>query len=107
MIKAEITKNIIHKSNNPLGISLKQIIVCVCAFATGIIMYLGLRKYINTEVLMTLIFIVLALIIGFGCINMQGMSLAKYFYKLFFGKDFRPYVSKGVFSNESVQKKEK
>lgn len=105
MIKAEITKNIIRKSNNPLGIGLKQIIVCAVAFLIGIILYFVLRNTMNTETLMTIIFLVLGIIIGFGCINIQGMSLATYIYKIFIGKDFRPYVSKGVFSNGTVQKK--
>lgn len=99
MIKVKITKNIIRKSNNSLGIGIKEIITAVIAAGIGVVMYFTLKNIVSTGSLMMLIFIVLATIIGFGCINIQGQSLFEYFIKVFKGADVRPYVSKGVFSD--------
>lgn len=106
MIKAKITKNIIRKNQNPLGIGMKQIVITVIAAALGITLYFLLHKYLNTELLMSLIFIILAAIIGFGCLNIQGMTLFDYMISVFKGVDVRPYKEEGVFSkHEPVQKK--
>lgn len=99
MIKVKITKNIIRKTNNSLGIGVKEIITAVVAAVIGVFMYFALKNIMSVGNLMMLIFVVLATIIGFGCINVQGQSLFEYFIKVFKGADVRPYVSKGVFNN--------
>ncbi|SFY12060.1 PrgI family protein [Ruminococcus sp. XPD3002] len=108
MIKAKITKNIIRKNNNSFGISTKQMIIAGAAAILGILMYLILRNHMNTQLLMTLIFIVLGVIIFFGCVNIQGMSLFTFFVKTFKGADVRYYETKGVFSDDNryVQEEE-
>lgn len=107
MIKVKITKNIIRKTQNSLGLSVRQIVFAVCAAILGIIMYFSLKDVLPTDTLMTLIFIVLGIIIGGGCLNIQGMSVFEYLIKAFKGVDVRPYESKGVFSkNVGISDKE-
>lgn len=105
MIKAKVTKNIIRKTNNSLGLTPKQIIIALIAFAIGIIMYFLLRNIISFSVLSTLIFTELAVIICFGVINIQGMSLFAFFMKSMKGADVRYYETEGIFSDVSKQKK--
>lgn len=105
MIKAKVTKNIIRKTNNSLGLTPKQIIIALIAFAIGIIMYFLLRNIISFSVLSTLIFTELAVIICFGVINIQGMSLFAFFMKSMKGADVRNYETEGIFSDISKQKK--
>ncbi len=99
MIKVKVTKNIIRRTNTTLGIGMKEIIVGVIAVVIGLLMYFTLNNVMSTGALMTLIFIVLAVIICFGCVNMQGQSLFTLLIKSLKGVDVRPYESKGVFSN--------
>lgn len=106
MIKAKITKNIIRKSSNSLGLSMKQIIIGISAAAMGIILFVLLKNVLPMQVLMTIIFIFLAVVIMFGCVNIQGQSLFEFFLKMFKGADVRYYDSKGVFSND-ISEKEK
>ncbi len=106
MIKAKITKNIIRKSSNSLGLSMKQIIIGISAAAIGIILFVLLKNVLPMQVLMTIIFIFLAVVIMFGCVNIQGQSLFGFFLKMFKGADVRYYDSKGVFSND-ISEKEK
>lgn len=105
MIKAKITKNIIRKSSNSLGLSMKQIIIGTVAAAIGVVLFFSLKNIMPLQVLMTLIFIFLAVVIMFGCVNIQGMNLFEYFMKMFKGADVRYYDSKGVFSNDISEKK--
>lgn len=99
MIKVKITKNIIRRSNNALGIGTKEIVTTVIAAAVGVTMYFLLRHAMSMGALLTLIFVVLGTIICFGCVNMQGQSMFELLIKSLKGADVRPYVSKGVFSD--------
>lgn len=101
MIKVKITKNIIRKTQNSLGLSMRQIVVAGCAVVLGIILYFSLQNVMPSDILMTLIFIVLGVIICCGCLNIQGMSVFEYLIKIFKGVDMRPYKSKGVFSEDA------
>ncbi len=105
MIKAKVTKNIIKKTNNSLGLTPNQIIITLIAFVIGIIMYFLLRNYMNFTLLSTLIFCELAGVICFGVINIQGMSLWSFFVKSMKGADVRYYETEGIFSDVSKQKK--
>lgn len=106
MIKAKVTKNIIRKTNNSLGLTPKQILIAAIAFIIGILMYFLLRKYMSFTLLSTLIFTELATIICFGVVNIQGMSLLQFFIKMMKGPDIRYFESKGVY-NDDIFKKEK
>lgn len=105
MIKAKITKNIIRKSSNSLGLSMKQIIIGISAAAMGIVLYFLLKNVLPMQTLMTIIFFFLIVVILFGCVNVQGQSLFEVFVKMFKGADVRYYDSKGVFSNDISEKK--
>ena len=107
MIKAKITKNIMKKTNNSLGLTTKQMIITGVALAIGLLMYFLLKNYMSFTVLSTLIFIELAAIICFGVINLQGMSLFEYFVKTMKGVDVRYYKQEGVFTKNVVIQKEK
>lgn len=110
MIKVKITKNIIKRSNNPLGIGIKEIVTTLIAAAAGVAMYFLLKNVMSMGALLTLIFVVLGTIICFGCVNMQGQSLFELLIKSLKGADVRPYASKGVFSdygNETADRKRK
>lgn len=101
MIKAKITKNIIKKTNNSLGLTPKQIVITAIAFAIGILTYFLLKSFLSFTVLSTLIFIELAGIICFGVINIQGMSLFQFFLK---GVEVRYYETEGLFKDVSEKK---
>lgn len=99
MIKVKITKNIIKRSNNTLGIGTKEIITTLIAAAVGVAMYFLLKNVMSMGALLTLIFVVLGTIICFGCVNMQGQSMFELMIKSLKGAEVRPYESKGVFSD--------
>lgn len=107
MIKAKITKNIMKKTNNSLGLTSKQMIITGIALAIGILMYFLLKNYMSFTVLSTLIFFELAAVICFGVINLQGMSLFEYFVKSLKGADVRYYKQEGVYMNNVDIQKEK
>ena len=107
MIKAKITKNIMKKTNNSLGLTPKQMIITGIALAIGIFMYFLLKNYMSFTVLTTLIFFELAAVICFGVINLQGMSLFEYFVKSLKGADVRYYKQEGVYMNNVDIQKEK
>ena len=99
MIKVKVTKNIIRRTNNTLGIGTKEIIFAAIAIVLGVIMYFALKNIMSTGALMTLIFLVMAAIIFCGCVNVQGQSIMELMIKSLKGVDVRPYESKGVFSD--------
>lgn len=107
MIKAKITKNIMKKTNNSLGLTPKQMIITGIALAIGLLMYFLLKNYMSFTVLSTLIFLELAAVICFGVINLQGMSLFEYFVKSMKGADVRYYKQEGVYMNNVDIQKEK
>ena len=107
MIKAKITKNIIRKTDNTLGLTPKQILIGIVGTIIGACEYFLLKAYIPTSTLMTIIFITVGAIIMFGCVNIQGMNLLTYTVKIFKGPDIRYNESKGVFTNELSEENKK
>lgn len=104
MIKVKITKNIIRKGEVGFGLSLSQIIIGACGLSVGFGMFLMLKDKMSLNLLMTLIFIVMALFMFFGIVRVDGMSLGAILISAFKGVDKRPYCIEGVCRNESVQK---
>ena len=104
MIKAKITKNIIKKTNNSLGLTPKQIIIAAIAFAIGLAMYFLLKDFMGFTILSTLIFIEIAAVICFGVINIQGMNMFQFCMKTFKGADVRYYKTEGMFKNDISKK---
>lgn len=107
MIKVKITKNIIKKSKNSLGLNAKQFIIIGIAVAIAFALYFLLKNTMSFTALSTIIFVELLFIICLGIVNIQGMSLFRYFISIFKGADVRPYNSKGVFSNDISEKSKK
>lgn len=105
MIKVKITKNIIRKSKSSLGLNKKQIVIAGIAFTIGLIMLILLKGTMSTQLLLSLIFLVMGIIIFFGVVNIQGMSLFQYMISIFKGVDVRTYESKGVFNNDIFKEK--
>jgi hypothetical protein len=106
-MKVKITKNIIRKGEVGFGLTLPQIIIGVCGLAVGLGMFLMLKDKMSLNLLMTLIFIVMALFIMFGIVRVDGMSLGAILISTFKGVDKRPYCVEGVCRNEPVQKEKK
>lgn len=105
MIKVKITKNIIRKNKSSLGLNKKQIIIAGIAFVIGLLMLIFLKGRMSTQLLLSLIFLVMGIIIFFGVVNIQGMSLFQYMISIFKGVDVRTYESKGVFNNDIFKEK--
>lgn len=105
MIKVKVTKNIIRKGEIGWGLTLPQIIMGIAAFMVGIGMFFMLKDKMSLNALMTLIFIVMALFLFCGVIRIHGVPFGFYLIKCFKGVDKRPYCTKGVFTNEPIQKK--
>ena len=103
MIKVKITKNIIRKNKSSLGLNKKQIIIAGIAFVIGLLMLIFLKGTMSTQLLLSLIF--MGIIIFFGVVNIQGMSLFQYMISIFKGVDVRTYESKGVFNNDIFKEK--
>ena len=104
MIKAKITKNIMKRTNNSLGLSTRQIIVGCIGACAAIGLFFLLKDKLPLQMLLTIIFIFLAVVILFGCVDMQGQNLFQFFFKMFKGPDVRYYDSKGVFDNDISEK---
>lgn len=105
MIKAKITKNIMKRTNNTLGLSPRQIIIGCIGACSAIGLFFLLKDKLPLQMLLTIIFIFLAVVILFGCVDMQGQNLFQFFFKMFKGPDVRYYNSKGVFDNDISEKK--
>ena len=105
MIKAKITKNIIRKTENSLGLTPKQIIIGLVGVLIGVGEYSLLKNVLTTSTVMTIVFITMGVIIMFGCLNIQGMNLFTFMIKCLKGPDIRYYESRGVFTNELMENK--
>lgn len=74
MIKVKVTKNVLNK-NSVINFSVKQIVFGVLGCILGVATYFLLKDYVQQDLLSILIFVELALVIGFGVININGKSL--------------------------------
>ncbi len=96
-----MTKNIVKKGTFFMGLTKKQIIIIV---AGGLVAIGSLALFIfvlnwNIDITMTIIFFELMLVIGLGVININGMSLFKYFLSVFKTPVARYYSTKGIHDN--------
>lgn len=105
MIKVKVTKNIIRKGEIMWGLTLPQILMGVAALAVGSGMFLMLKDTMDINLLMTLIFIVMALFLFCGIIRVHGVPFGVYLLKCLKGVDKRPYCMKGVYTDDIQQKK--
>ena len=99
MIKVKVTKNIMRDGTLFFNLTLKQILPAIFSLVVAFGTYFLLKGSLNDDLLMTIIFIEIAIVIGMGVVQIQGMSLFKILILAFKGVDKRPYYIKGVFNN--------
>ena len=101
MIKVKVTKNIMNKSHGLLNLSVRQIIAGVIGVAVGLATFFLLKDYLIIDALMWIIFLEMVLVIGFGIVRINDMSLFTLIIKSLKGVDKRPYSNnKGVFDDD-------
>lgn len=100
MIKKKITKNINTKVS-PFQFEPIQIIIGIVGLAVAIGTYFLLRNYIVFDGLIWIILLELMLVVGFGIIKINDMSLIAFILRLTKSNDRRPYSNrKGVFDKD-------
>ncbi|MEG0614209.1 MAG: PrgI family protein [Oscillospiraceae bacterium] len=104
MIRVKVTKNIIRNGTIAFGLTLKQILSAVIAVAIALLSIFLLKDKMNFDLLMTLVFVEIIIVILLGVVQLQGMSFAKFVLLSFKGTDKRPFCIKGVFKNEKTKK---
>ncbi|MDO5558368.1 MAG: PrgI family protein [Oscillospiraceae bacterium] len=100
MIKVKVTKNIIRKGNVAFGLDTKQVIIGFTAVCIGGLLFFLLRNIVSTDLLMTIIFVTMAVIIFCGVIQINGVSFISFLMKGIQGVDKRPFDRKGVYNND-------
>lgn len=105
MIKVKVTKNIIRKGEVAFGFNKKQIMVGAAGIATGITMYMSLRKVMSTDMLMTLIFITMTAFIVLGIAQINNVPLLAFILKG--SNDKRPFNRKWTEEAERIDEEEK
>ena len=100
MIKKKITKNINTKVS-PFQFDVKQIIVGLIGFVIAILTYFLLKDYIIFDALIWIILLELIVVVGFGIVKINDMSLFAFLLRLMKSNDRRPYSNrKGVFDDD-------
>ena len=100
MIKVKITKNVV-KAKGGMMLSVGQIIAGTVGVIIGLITFFALKDFMNINVLLWIIFCEIVLVVGFGAVKIDGMSLFGFLIKSLKGVDKRPYSNnKGVFKND-------
>ena len=100
MIKKKITKNI-NTKDSPFQFEFSQIAIGIVGLAVAIGTYFLLRDYIVFDGLIWLILLELMLVVGFGIIKVNDMSLISFILRLAKSNDRRPYSNKkGVFDED-------
>lgn len=97
----DVTKNIMNDDEVIFNLNWKQIIWGIIGVAVGVATFFLLKDYIIFDGLMWLIFFELIIVIGFGIVQINGMSLFTIMAKSIKGVDKRPYSNtKGVFDED-------
>ena len=97
MIKKKITKNINTKVS-PFQFEVKQIIIGIVGFVAALLTYFAFRDYMPFDGLIWIILLELMLVVGFGVVKINDMSLIAYIFRILKVNDRRPYSNrKGVF----------
>ena len=97
MIKKKITKNINTKVS-PFQFEVKQIIIGIVGFVAALLTYFAFRDYMPFDGLIWIILLELMLVVGFGVVKINDMSLIAYIFRMLKVNDRRPYSNrKGVF----------
>ena len=100
MIKKKITKNINTKVS-PFQFEISQIIVGIVGFVAALLTYFAFRDYMPFDGLIWIILLELMLVVGFGVVKINDMSLIAYIFRMLKVNDRRPYSNrKGVFDKD-------
>ena len=100
MIKKKITKNINTKVS-PFQFEVKQIIIGIVGFVAALLTYFAFRDYMPFDGLIWIILLELMLVVGFGVVKINDMSLIAYIFRILKVNDRRPYSNrKGVFDKD-------
>ena len=100
MIKKKITKNINTKVS-PFQFEVKQIIIGIVGFVAALLTYFAFRDYMPFDGLIWIILLELMLVVGFGVVKINDMSLIAYIFRMLKVNDRRPYSNrKGVFDKD-------
>ncbi len=100
MIKKKITKNINTKVS-PFQFEVSQIIIGFIGFLAALITYFTLRDYLVFDALIWIILLELILVVGFGVVKINDMSMFTYILRIMKVNDRRPYSNrKGVFDKD-------
>lgn len=105
-MQIKVTKNILRKGVVAFGLTKGQMICIVIAviIAIGLITAMFTFNW-NMDITMFFVFLEIAIIAGTGIIKINGSSLLKYIFLLFFlADDVRPHSSQGVFTRYDVEK---
>ena len=101
MIKVKVTKNIMNKNTGFLNLSVSQMIAGLVGVAVGLGTFFWLKDYLDINGLMWIIMLEMILVIGFGIVKINDMSLFTVLIKSLKGVDKRPYSNKkGVFDDD-------
>ena len=98
-MKVKVTKNIIRDGTSFLGLRLSQIVALVFSLIVSFITIFFLYDKMNINILMSIVFVELAITIALGVIRVQGLSLLSIAVQSLKGVDKRPFSSQGVFNN--------
>ena len=100
MIKKKITKYINTKVS-PSQFEVKQIIIGIVGFVAALLTYFAFRDYMPFDGLIWIILLELMLVVGFGVVKINDMSLIAYIFRMLKVNDRRPYSNrKGVFDKD-------
>ena len=100
MIKKKITKNINTKVS-PFQFEVSQIIIGFIGFLAALITYFALKDYLVFDALIWIILLELILVVGFGVVKINDMSMFTYILRIMKVNDRRPYSNrKGVFDKD-------
>lgn len=98
MRRVTITKNIINKHTVIMGLSWSQIITVGIGtvVALGTLYLLAFQLGINIELVMSIVFVEIVVIVFSGLVKINGMNLFKLLFLSFKGPDIRKFNTKGL-----------
>lgn len=98
MIKVKITKNIMKKSSVAFGLTPKQMLIGALGCIIGILEYAILKNVLSANILLTIVFATIAIVVFFGIVNINGLSLIQFI--ITGGVDKHPFRRLGVFNKK-------
>lgn len=94
MRQVKITKNIVQKDVWLMGLSKKQIVVGAVGAAVAALTIWLLWGVVSVNIMMSIVFVELGVVVSVGFIKVDGMSLLQILLSLFKKKEFK-YITHG------------